>query len=147
MTTWWAWTSLEHYGDCRRAWCPATAQRTERGLLFTFAPANPLLVSMRAIGRLFPKSDRAPWIVPVAPREAAAPDCRRTAAGGLQPPAQTQRVASGSYTSQAMALHRGEEPIANVHRPGSLQAAQRGFASLARPTPDSGLRRTEGLQI
>ncbi|MDZ7813543.1 MAG: hypothetical protein U5L74_10635 [Ideonella sp.] len=28
--------------------------------LFTFAPANPLLVSMRAIGRLFPKGDRAP---------------------------------------------------------------------------------------
>lgn len=81
------------------------AQRTERGLLFTFAPANPLLVSMRAIGRLFPKSDRAPWIVPVAPKQLLRRIAEEPMLAGFAP-GKTQRVASGFYTSQALALHR-----------------------------------------
>ena len=35
-------------------------------ILFTFAPRTPLLAVMHAVGRLFPRGDRAPAIVPVA---------------------------------------------------------------------------------
>lgn len=81
------------------------AERTERGILFTFAPKTPLLASMRAVGRLFPKGNRAPSIVPVAPRDllrrvAAEPDLNSFQVG------RTQRIASGFYTSQAMELNR-----------------------------------------
>ncbi len=40
-------------------------------IAFTFAPSNPLLASMITVGRLFPRRDRAPFIEPVAEREAA----------------------------------------------------------------------------
>jgi len=81
------------------------AQRTERAVLFTFAPKTPLLATMRAVGRLFPKGDRAPSIVPVAPANLA----RRIAAdGALQgfQAARTLRIASGFYKSQALELKR-----------------------------------------
>jgi magnesium-protoporphyrin O-methyltransferase len=42
------------------------AQRTSKSIVFTVAPATPALVAMRLAGRLFPRSDRAPAIVPVA---------------------------------------------------------------------------------
>ena len=81
------------------------AQRTERAVLFTFAPKTPLLATMRAVGRLFPKGDRAPSIVPVAPADLA----RRIAADaelqGFQAE-RTQRIASGFYKSQALELAR-----------------------------------------
>ena len=81
------------------------AQRTERAVLFTFAPKTPLLATMRAVGRLFPKGDRAPSIVPVAPGDLA----RRVAAEPLLAgftAARTLRVASGFYKSQALELAR-----------------------------------------
>ncbi len=81
------------------------AQRTERAVLFTFAPKTPLLATMRAVGRLFPKGDRAPSIVPVAPADLA----RRIAADAeLQgfKTARTLRIASGFYKSQALELAR-----------------------------------------
>ena len=48
---------------CSPAWSPRTVARS---MLFTFAPRNPLLAAMHAVGRLFPRSDRAPAIEPVA---------------------------------------------------------------------------------
>ena len=81
------------------------AQRTERAVLFTYAPKTPLLATMRVVGRLFPKGDRAPSIVPVAPADLA----RRV---GAEPSlaafraARTLRVASGFYKSQALELAR-----------------------------------------
>jgi magnesium-protoporphyrin O-methyltransferase len=35
-------------------------------MVFTFAPSNPMLLGMKAVGRLFPRANRAPWIEPVA---------------------------------------------------------------------------------
>ena len=96
--------SLIHYepADVVRA-LTALAPRVRSSMLFTFAPRTPLLSVMHATGKLFPRSDRAPAIVPV--RE----DALRAAIGqapGLAGwgPARTHRVGVGFYTSQAMEL-------------------------------------------
>lgn len=79
------------------------AARTRRSILFTFAPRNALLATMHAVGRLFPRSDRAPAIEPVS--ETA---LRRLigATAGLEGwrIGRTRRIASGFYTSQALEL-------------------------------------------
>jgi magnesium-protoporphyrin O-methyltransferase len=77
------------------------SQRTAGSVLFTFAPRNPALVVMRAMGRLFPQRNRAPWLQPVAEKS-----LRREIDTGVPRwrAARTQRVASGFYTSQAMEL-------------------------------------------
>ena len=79
------------------------AQRAERSLLFTFAPRTPLLAAMHTVGRLFPRADRAPAIVPVAPLALAE---RIRAERGLAHWQlwRTERVAGGFYTSQAVEL-------------------------------------------
>lgn len=79
------------------------AQRTRTAMLFTYAPSNPALAAMHAVGRLFPRGDRAPSIVPVA---SAALHRRLAEAPGLRGwrIERTQRIASGFYTSQALEL-------------------------------------------
>ena len=96
-----AMDSLIHYGadDAARA-LGQWALRTRGSLLFTFAPRTPALALTHATGRLFPRGDRAPSIVPVAPQElqqrlSAAHEMRAWRAG------RQQRIASGFYTSQA----------------------------------------------
>ena len=83
----------------------ALAERTRRAMLFTFAPATPALRLMHGIGRLFPSSERAPAIEPVAESE-----LRRLLAGadGLQDwrAGRSSRIASGCYTSQALEVVR-----------------------------------------
>jgi magnesium-protoporphyrin O-methyltransferase len=81
------------------------AARTSGSILFTFAPRTPPLAVMHAVGRLFPRGDRAPSIIPVAEKDLS----RRL----QQHPAltewrqgRTQRVASGFYKSQALELVR-----------------------------------------
>ena len=98
--------SLIHYepADAVRV-LAGLAQRTRAAMLFTYAPSNPALVAMRAVGRLFPRGDRAPSIVPVAEQQlrrllAAEPHLQAWSSG------RTQRVASGFYTSQALELTR-----------------------------------------
>lgn len=80
-------------------------QRTHRALLFTFAPKTVPLALMHAVGRVFPKADRAPAIEPVAPRRlqrcmACDPALRSWRV------ADSERVASGFYTSQLLQLVR-----------------------------------------
>ena len=64
-----AMDSLIHYSaaDAVRV-LEAWSQRTRASMLFTFAPSSPLLRTMHAVGRLFPRGDRAPAIEPVAER-------------------------------------------------------------------------------
>ena len=68
--------------------------------------ALPLVAApFRAVGRLFPRSDRAPWIEPVAEKSlyrqiAAEPRLQSFA------PDRTLRISSGFYTSQALELKR-----------------------------------------
>jgi magnesium-protoporphyrin O-methyltransferase len=81
------------------------AARTAGSVLFTFAPRTPALAAMHAVGKLFPKSDRAPAIEPVA--EAT---LRRAIIDAPElvewMPVRSRRVARGFYTSQAMELRR-----------------------------------------
>ena len=81
------------------------AQRTERAVLFTFAPKTPLLATMRHVGRLFPKGDRAPSIVPVSPSDLSRRVAAEPSLAGFRA-ARTLRVASGFYKSQALELAR-----------------------------------------
>jgi magnesium-protoporphyrin O-methyltransferase len=79
------------------------AVRTRHSIVFTFAPRTPALALMHAVGRWFPRQDRAPAIEPVA--EAA---LRRHIAAdatlGRWRIGRTRRIACGFYTSQAMEL-------------------------------------------
>lgn len=79
------------------------AARTERSVLFTFAPRTPLLAAMHSVGRLFPRGDRAPAIEPV--NEHRLQRLLATEPGLSQWCAmRTERIASGFYTSQALEL-------------------------------------------
>lgn len=101
-----AMDSLIHYepADAVRA-LASLAERTRVALLFTFAPSSPALAAMHAVGKLFPRGNRSPAIVPVAEpalrrRIASAPALHGWSV------ARTERVACGFYTSQAMQLAR-----------------------------------------
>jgi magnesium-protoporphyrin O-methyltransferase len=77
----------------------ALAERTERSLLFTFAPRTPALAAMHGVGKLFPRADRAPAIEPVAER------LLRTLIASAMPHAtigRDARVGGGFYISHAM---------------------------------------------
>jgi magnesium-protoporphyrin O-methyltransferase len=92
-----AMDSLIHYPPAQTAHAlRALAARTDAAVLFTVAPFTPLLALMHAAGRLFPRGDRSPAVVPVRPAALA------RALGGA--PTDLGRVARGFYISQAMEL-------------------------------------------
>jgi magnesium-protoporphyrin O-methyltransferase len=101
-----AMDSLIHYvaDDAVRAVAGLVA-RADRSVIFTFAPRTPALAVMHAVGRLFPRSDRAPAIEPIAEE---AMRRRLVDATGLEAwcPSRTERVQCGFYTSQAQELVR-----------------------------------------
>jgi magnesium-protoporphyrin O-methyltransferase len=99
-----AMDSLIHYraADICRIMA-GLAARTDDALLMTFAPKTPALTVMHAVGRLFPRSDRAPAIEPVGERHLRdALDVEQ----GLEhwAPGRSHRVASGFYTSHALEM-------------------------------------------
>lgn len=99
-----AMDSLIHYRAADIAAVTADfAARADYAILFTFAPRTPLLTVMHTVGRLFPRSDRAPAIEPVS--EAV---MRRTIADTPAladwTPTRTARIDAGFYISQAMEL-------------------------------------------
>lgn len=81
------------------------AARTRYSVVFTYAPSSPALQVFKAVGKLFPRGNRSPSIVPVAERhlyrlidvhpQLADWDIRRT-----------ERVSGGFYTSQALEIVR-----------------------------------------
>ncbi len=99
-----AMDSLIHYDehDMVRV-IESWSQRTRHAMVFTFAPRNPALAAMRAVGRLFPRSNRAPWIEPVAEKSLHKRLAKVVPQFDI---GRTQRVASGFYTSQALELVR-----------------------------------------
>jgi len=83
----------------------AFAARTSHSLLVTFAPKTPALTLMHAVGRAFPRENRAPAIEPVSEQGikrliADHPDLEDWTCG------RSLRVASGFYKSHAMELLR-----------------------------------------
>lgn len=101
-----AMDSLIHYrtDDAVRA-LATLAPRVLHSMAFTFAPRTPLLTAMWTVGRLFPRSDRAPSIEPVAPEaltQKLADALPNWHAG------RSERVASGFYTSQAFEWRHGQ---------------------------------------
>jgi magnesium-protoporphyrin O-methyltransferase len=96
--------SLIHYEpDDAVAVIAGLAQRTSTALLFTFAPSTPALAAMHAVGRLFPRGQRAPSIVPVAERALRHGLASDPALRGWHL-RRSHRVKSGFYTSQALEL-------------------------------------------
>jgi magnesium-protoporphyrin O-methyltransferase len=96
-----AMDSLIHYDELDvvgvlKAW----SQRTHH-IAFTFAPGTPLLRAMHAAGKLFPRSDRSPAIKPVAELRLAGALARELPGWRI---AHSERVSSGFYKSQAMAV-------------------------------------------
>lgn len=81
------------------------AQRTRQRIAFTFAPKNPFLSTMIAVGRLFPRGDRAPFIEPVAEQTLAKLITHEADLSAWKIDA-TQKIARGFYVSQAMVLSR-----------------------------------------
>ena len=79
----------------------ALGARTSGSILFTFAPSSAMLEMMHAVGKVFPRGDRAPGIEPVREK------MLRSLIANKMPNARigrSQRVASGFYTSHALEL-------------------------------------------
>jgi magnesium-protoporphyrin O-methyltransferase len=99
-----AMDSLIHYRTAdAAAVLAALGARTAQSMLVTFAPASPLLWAFYGLGKLFPRGDRSPAIVPVAPAalQRELQSQAALAGWGLQG---SERIASGFYTSQAYRL-------------------------------------------
>jgi len=101
-----AMDSLIHYRapDAVRA-LAALAARTERSMLLTFAPRTALLSVMHAVGRLFPRADRAPAIEPVRHRSLVRHIDMETDLAAWRT-GRTHRVSRGFYISQALEVVR-----------------------------------------
>jgi magnesium-protoporphyrin O-methyltransferase len=97
-----AMDSLIHYegADIARVLAELGA-RTSTGVLFTVAPRTPALALMHAVGRLFPRGDRAPAIAPISARGLAR---AMSDHAGLESwrIARSHRVSRGFYISQAV---------------------------------------------
>ena len=98
--------SIIHYGhaDVQRV-LASLVDRTRSSVLFTFAPRTPLLTVMHQVGKVFPRGDRAPMIVPVGEAQLYATFRDRPEFIGWSAP-RTRRIQGGFYISQAMELSR-----------------------------------------
>lgn len=99
-----AMDSLIHYRSADMvAMLGRLSANVERGIIFTFAPRTPALTLMHAVGRFFPRQDRAPAIEPVdvgeLRRHIAAEPALSTFRVG-----RSFRIDSGFYVSSAMEI-------------------------------------------
>lgn len=81
------------------------SDRTTRSIAFTFAPRTAALSVMHAVGRFFPRGDRAPSIVPVSEARLRRLIADERVLSGFAL-GRHRRVGSGFYTSHAMELCR-----------------------------------------
>ena len=77
------------------------AERTSTSIAFTFAPRTPLLAVLISVGRLLPRTNRAPWLEPMA-KEKLLDLMRQAPALKAWQHSRDERVSSGFYKSQAM---------------------------------------------
>lgn len=96
--------SVIHYeaGDAIRV-LAGLSERTRVAIIFTYVPSSLALEAFRAVGKLFPRGDRSPSVVPVAERK-----LHKRIDGEAQLQSwvrgRTRRISSGFYTSQALEL-------------------------------------------
>jgi magnesium-protoporphyrin O-methyltransferase len=83
----------------------ALAARTRSSIVFTVAPRTPALTVMHEIGKLFPRDDRAPGIVPVGAKDLGQALARSELLTGWHQ-GRAARVDTGFYKSQAMEVVR-----------------------------------------
>jgi magnesium-protoporphyrin O-methyltransferase len=81
------------------------SDRTTGSIIFTFAPRTALIAAMYGIGKLFPRADRSPAIVPLAEAELVGQIGVEARLSGWRI-ADTRRISRGFYISQAMELAR-----------------------------------------
>lgn len=79
----------------------ALVSRISGRLLFTVAPRTPLLMAMWRVGKLFPRSDRSPTMIPQSPARVATALRSRLIPADL---AELETVRSGFYISAALKL-------------------------------------------
>lgn len=101
-----AMDSLIHYParDISAA-IAALGQRTRHSLLFTVAPKTPALTVMHNVGKLFPRSDRAPAIQPIGVAGLRSELATHPALGAWHN-GRDERISGGFYTSHALELAR-----------------------------------------
>jgi len=98
-----AMDSLIHYRENDLvATLETLGARCSTSIIFTFAPYTPMLGAMHRVGKLFPRGNRSPAIVPVSEESLR----RRLARLRGWRVARSVRIASGFYTSNAMELVR-----------------------------------------
>ncbi len=99
-----AMDSLIHYeADDIAAALRRLHDRTARSVVFTIAPRTAFLTAFWAMGKLFPRSDRSPAIIPHADAALAHSLSRAGVEARLS---RVERVSRGFYISQAMELAR-----------------------------------------
>lgn len=99
-----AMDSLIHYRPADIvATLGAIAARTDRSIVFTFAPATPLLRALHTAGLLFPRKDRAPAIVPVSEGHLVRLLTEALPEWSVE---RSQRIGTGFYKSHALELVR-----------------------------------------
>ena len=102
-----AMDSLIHYRTADVvALLSGMAPRTRRGMLFTFAPSTPALALMHAVGRLFPRGNRAPAIEPVREHALHGQLARHPGLGEWRI-GRNRLISAGFYISQAQELVHG----------------------------------------
>ncbi|MEM7571151.1 MAG: magnesium protoporphyrin IX methyltransferase [Pseudomonadota bacterium] len=79
------------------------AARTDKALLFTFAPKTPMLTVMHAAGQLFPRDNRSPAIVPISQKRLEKAISTSDALSGFRIE-RSNKISSAFYKSQAMEL-------------------------------------------
>jgi magnesium-protoporphyrin O-methyltransferase len=77
--------------------------RTSGAIVFTVAPRTPLLMAMWQAGKLFPRSDRSPVMVPHSPARLAAAMAESGIPARLK---EIERVARGFYISTCLEVAR-----------------------------------------
>jgi magnesium-protoporphyrin O-methyltransferase len=75
--------------------CP----RVQGSIVFTVAPRTPFLMAFWGLGKLFPRSDRSPVMIPHNPRKLAQEATRNGATGSIT---EIERVARGFYISTCL---------------------------------------------
>ena len=75
------------------------SERVRRSIVFTVAPRTPFLMAFWSVGKLFPRSDRSPTMIPHAPANLAKKTALHGATGQLT---EIERVSRGFYISTCL---------------------------------------------